>query len=102
MNELPREKSDESIQVWLPTFVALTGMGLLTLTTPFFTELTDQQWKIDLVVGGLMTLSGAIGSIICQRKLRNAQLKLCDDGRGQIRGETFDTKSIEIARIDGS
>ena len=63
MNPLTTVKSTIISGVVLALLIGLLTMGVLTLTTPLFTTLTDRQLLIDCVAGGTLVLAG-IGCVV--------------------------------------
>ena len=57
------DHKERPIKIWIPTGTGLLTMGVLTLTTPLFTTLTDRQLLIDCVAGGTLVLAG-IGCVV--------------------------------------
>lgn len=54
---------------WLHAGIIVLVVGILTLVTPAFSRLTPNELAIDLIAGGIMTLTG-IGSILTALKSR--------------------------------
>ncbi|MGH7452693.1 MAG: hypothetical protein ACRENG_15205 [bacterium] len=44
-----------------PAGIILSGIGLLTISTPLFTSLTAGALLIDFIAGGTLLLVGALG-----------------------------------------
>lgn len=54
---------------WLHAGIIVLVVGVLTLITPAFSHLTGKELAIDLIAGGIMTLTG-VGSILTALRSR--------------------------------
>ena len=52
--------TSNTLSLLMPTAVSLVGIGILTLATPLFCELSRSQWLIDGVVGVLLVACGIL------------------------------------------
>lgn len=62
------DSAEKEINYWLPTGIGLLVIGLLTLATPLFGTLSNQELLIDMIAGSFMTLTGLAGVIISRKQ----------------------------------
>jgi uncharacterized membrane protein HdeD (DUF308 family) len=56
------------LNIWQPAGLVLLGIGLLTLSTPFFTSLAANALLIDLAAGGALLLAGILGVFMGRKR----------------------------------
>ncbi|MCI0692238.1 hypothetical protein L0337_09580 [candidate division KSB1 bacterium] len=59
---------EHQLNIWQPGGIVLSGIGLLTLSTPLFTSLAANALLIDLVAGGALLLTGMLGIFVGRRR----------------------------------
>ena len=62
-NDKQETVDDGAFKLWLPAGLTLTGIGALTLLTPFFTQLDARGFTIDMISGGVLMIAGSVAMV---------------------------------------